>query len=104
MGDDEHIEFLTRAYGMFAVSNPLHPDVFPSVRKFEAEVIQMCASICCTSILILVPLLLPLPYFAGSAQSIHFMSSSCSLLSLSLSLSALSIPEIFSCSFPPSIP
>jgi len=26
----------------FALSNPLHPDVFPSVRKMEAEVVSMC--------------------------------------------------------------
>ncbi len=26
---------------MFALSNPLHPDVFPMVRKMEAECVQM---------------------------------------------------------------
>ena len=26
------------------VSNPLHPDVFPFVRKMEAEVVQMCCA------------------------------------------------------------
>lgn len=26
----------------FLVSNPLHPDVFPGVRKMEAEVVAMC--------------------------------------------------------------
>lgn len=26
----------------FTVSNPLHPDVFPGVRKMEAEIVSMC--------------------------------------------------------------
>jgi sphinganine-1-phosphate aldolase len=34
----------TEAYGMFTVSNPLHPDVFPAVRKMEAEVVAMVLS------------------------------------------------------------
>lgn len=29
---------------MFAWSNPLHPDVFPDVRKMEAEVVRMCCT------------------------------------------------------------
>ncbi|XP_021365462.1 sphingosine-1-phosphate lyase 1-like [Mizuhopecten yessoensis] len=31
-------------YGLFAWSNPLHPDVFPDVRKMEAEVVRMCCT------------------------------------------------------------
>jgi len=34
-------EFLNQCYGMFSMTNPLHPDVFPFVRKMEAEIIQM---------------------------------------------------------------
>ena len=30
---------------MYSVSNSLHPDVFPSVRKFEAEIISMTAKL-----------------------------------------------------------
>lgn len=30
-----------KAYSMFAVSNPLHPGVFPGVRKMEAEIVAM---------------------------------------------------------------
>ncbi|XP_037777606.1 sphingosine-1-phosphate lyase-like [Penaeus monodon] len=30
--------------GMSAWSNPLHPDVFPGVRKMEAEVVRMCCT------------------------------------------------------------
>jgi sphinganine-1-phosphate aldolase len=29
---------------MFSLSNPLHPDVFPSIRKWESETIRMTAS------------------------------------------------------------
>ena len=32
-------------FPIFYRSNPLHPDVFPGVRKMEAEIIQMCANI-----------------------------------------------------------
>ena len=40
-GGDELSKLLTDVYGMFCLSNPLHPDLFPSVRKMEAEVISM---------------------------------------------------------------
>src|SRR5690606_18662499 len=39
------IELQTKAYQMFSVSNPLHPDVFPGVRKMEAEVVAMVMSL-----------------------------------------------------------
>lgn len=32
------------AFGKFTVSNPIHPDVFPGVRKMEAEVVAMVLS------------------------------------------------------------
>lgn len=44
IGDDKHIELVNQAYSLFTVSNPLHPDVWPSVRKFESEIIRMTAS------------------------------------------------------------
>ena len=34
-GDDLSI-IMAEAFGRFALANPLHPDVFPSVRKVEA--------------------------------------------------------------------
>lgn len=34
-------ETLCKIYSKFAWSNPLHPDVFPSIRKMEGEVVQM---------------------------------------------------------------
>jgi glutamate/tyrosine decarboxylase-like PLP-dependent enzyme len=33
---------LVAAFERYAVSNPLHPDVFPAVRKMEAEIVAMC--------------------------------------------------------------
>jgi len=41
LGDDAHSSFAVEAYGLFSVSNPLHTDAFPNVRKFETEVIKM---------------------------------------------------------------
>ncbi|KAI9216338.1 pyridoxal phosphate-dependent transferase [Blastocladiella britannica] len=40
-GGDELSALITEAYGAFASSNPLHPDVFPGVRKMEAEIVRM---------------------------------------------------------------
>ncbi|XP_076064939.1 sphingosine-1-phosphate lyase [Oratosquilla oratoria] len=38
-------ELMTKVYGMSAWTNPLHADVFPGVRKMEAEVVRMCCTI-----------------------------------------------------------
>lgn len=40
-GGDELMRLQTEAFGKFAVANPIHPDVFPGVRKMEAEVVAM---------------------------------------------------------------
>ena len=40
-GGKEMLDLQGEAYRMFAVSNPLHPDVFPGVRKMEAEIVAM---------------------------------------------------------------
>ena len=40
-GEDELLQLQTEAYGKFTVANPIHPDVFPGVRKMEAEVVAM---------------------------------------------------------------
>jgi glutamate/tyrosine decarboxylase-like PLP-dependent enzyme len=42
-GDDSHIEFLNRAYGLHSQSNQLHTDIWPSAAKFEAEIVAMVA-------------------------------------------------------------
>eukprot|EP01120_Amphizonella_sp_Union-15-10_P006914 TRINITY_DN2288_c0_g2_i3.p1 TRINITY_DN2288_c0_g2~~TRINITY_DN2288_c0_g2_i3.p1 ORF type:complete len:529 (-),score=99.80 TRINITY_DN2288_c0_g2_i3:23-1609(-) len=39
-GDDNLKEITTKAYGLFVHCNPLHLDIFPSMRKFEAEVVR----------------------------------------------------------------
>ncbi len=42
-GGEEHAELLAAAYALHAHSNPLHPDLWPSATKFEAEVVAMTA-------------------------------------------------------------
>lgn len=37
-GGDDLVRFLVQVYGMFSLSNPLHSEVFPFVRKMECEV------------------------------------------------------------------
>ncbi|KAF2036141.1 PLP-dependent transferase [Setomelanomma holmii] len=44
-GGDELIRLQTEAFGKFTVANPIHPDVFPGVRKMEAEVVAMVLSL-----------------------------------------------------------
>ncbi|KAK9432908.1 pyridoxal phosphate-dependent transferase [Lipomyces doorenjongii] len=40
-GGEDILKLQTEAYGMFSVANQLHPDIFPGVRKMEAEVVAM---------------------------------------------------------------
>ncbi|KAI9749461.1 MAG: hypothetical protein M4579_006863 [Chaenotheca gracillima] len=40
-GGDEMVKLQTEAFGKFLVANPIHPDVFPGVRKMEAEIVAM---------------------------------------------------------------
>ncbi|KAJ8014327.1 hypothetical protein DPEC_G00039090 [Dallia pectoralis] len=44
-GDQTLTNLLVKVYGDFAWSNPLHPDIFPGVRKMEAEVVRMTCSL-----------------------------------------------------------
>ncbi|KAF8893553.1 PLP-dependent transferase [Infundibulicybe gibba] len=41
-GGDELEKIIVAAYQRYCVSNPLHPDVFPAIRKMEAEIVSMC--------------------------------------------------------------
>ncbi|KAI9455488.1 PLP-dependent transferase [Lactarius psammicola] len=41
-GGDDVEKVLVAAFQRYCVSNPLHPDVFPAVRKMEAEIVAMC--------------------------------------------------------------
>jgi sphinganine-1-phosphate aldolase len=43
-GGSDMLDLQSEAYRLFAVSNPLHPDVFPGVRKMEAEIVSMVLS------------------------------------------------------------
>jgi len=40
-GGEELGRLQAEAFGRFGVANPIHPDVFPGVRKMEAEVVAM---------------------------------------------------------------
>lgn len=40
-GGEQLTRLQTEAFGTFTVANPLHPDVFPGVRKMEAEIVAM---------------------------------------------------------------
>ncbi len=42
-GDPEHVAFLNQVYAAHSQSNPLHADLWPSVTKFEAEIVSMTA-------------------------------------------------------------
>ena len=42
-GQHEHQNFLTKCFAHYSLSNPLHPDIWPSVMKFESEIISMTA-------------------------------------------------------------
>jgi sphinganine-1-phosphate aldolase len=42
-GDPGHVAFLNQVYAAQSQSNPLHPDLWPSVTKFEAEIVSMTA-------------------------------------------------------------
>ena len=42
-GAPEHVAFLNRVYAAQSQSNPLHPDLWPSATKFEAEIVAMTA-------------------------------------------------------------
>ncbi|HEY6624562.1 MAG TPA: hypothetical protein VIX85_12060, partial [Acidimicrobiales bacterium] len=43
-GDQEHIDFLNEVYALNSQANPLHPDLWPSAVKFEAEIVAMTAT------------------------------------------------------------
>ncbi|ORZ13636.1 sphingosine-1-phosphate lyase [Absidia repens] len=40
-GGEDLTELLAEAYRLFAVANPLHPEVFPGIRRMEAESVAM---------------------------------------------------------------
>jgi glutamate/tyrosine decarboxylase-like PLP-dependent enzyme len=42
---DEHTEFLKKAYSVYFHENGLNPGAFPSLKKYESEVVSMAASL-----------------------------------------------------------
>lgn len=44
-GGQELLDLQTEAFGQFGVTNPLHPDVFPGIRKMEAEIVAMVCAV-----------------------------------------------------------
>jgi sphinganine-1-phosphate aldolase len=44
-GEDDLLKLQMEAFGKFTVANPIHPDVFPGVRKMEAEIVSMVLSL-----------------------------------------------------------
>lgn len=44
-GEEKLTELLVKVYGDFAWSNPLHPDIFPGLRKIEAEIVRIACSL-----------------------------------------------------------
>ncbi|NXA36648.1 SGPL1 lyase, partial [Eudromia elegans] len=44
-GEEKLTRLLVRVYEEFAWSNPLHPDVFPGLRKMEAEVVRIACTL-----------------------------------------------------------
>jgi len=44
IGDDGHAGFMNQVYGLSSQTNPLHSDVWPSITKYESEIVAMTAS------------------------------------------------------------
>ena len=43
-GGAEHVDFLNEVYSVTSQTNPLHPELWPSAVKYEAEIVAMTAS------------------------------------------------------------
>ena len=41
--DPAHLEFLNEVYGLTATCNPIHSDIWPSLNKYESEIVSMTA-------------------------------------------------------------
>jgi glutamate/tyrosine decarboxylase-like PLP-dependent enzyme len=44
-GDEQHLAVVNKIANWYSVSNPLHPDIWPSLRRMESEVISMTANL-----------------------------------------------------------
>ncbi len=43
-GGEEYIQFLNQIYALYSQANPLHADLWPSINKYEAEIVAMTAA------------------------------------------------------------
>ena len=44
-GEKEHLDLLNKAFSLYSIANPLHPDIWPSGMKYESEIIAMTAAL-----------------------------------------------------------
>lgn len=44
-GGDDLVKIIVQAYERYCITNPIHPDIFPAVRKMEAEIVAMCLNL-----------------------------------------------------------
>lgn len=44
-GDEAHLRFLDEVYSLYSQANPLHADVWPSVARFEADIVAFTAKL-----------------------------------------------------------
>lgn len=44
MAGEEHLQLLLDTYNLFSHTNPLHTEVWPSMRQMESDVIAMTAA------------------------------------------------------------
>ncbi|MDP3235001.1 MAG: aminotransferase class V-fold PLP-dependent enzyme [Myxococcales bacterium] len=44
-GDEQHLRFLNEVYALYSQANPLHADVWPSVARFEADLVAFTAKL-----------------------------------------------------------
>ena len=42
-GDQAHLDFLNQVYALYSQANPLHADIWPSVARFEADIVNFTA-------------------------------------------------------------
>lgn len=43
-GDPDHVAFLSDVYALHSQTNPLHADLWPSITKFDGEIVRMTAA------------------------------------------------------------
>ena len=44
-GEKNHLDLLNKAFSLYSIANPLHPDIWPSGMKYESEIIAMTAAL-----------------------------------------------------------